>query len=325
MSVILTWLHQAIIFGAFIMLAALGELLTEKAGNLNLGTPGTMCVGAAAGIVGLDMYKTAGGSNTIVLIIIAIGVSFLVSAFMGLVYSFFTATLRINQNVVGLVLTIFGVGLAEFLSVCLVHIPSSGNVRFDDAYAVFNAKIPWLSTAFGPVSSLLFNYGFMFYLTIAIAVGMSLFFNKTRTGLSLRSVGENPGTADAMGINVNKYKYLATCIGSGITGLAGLFCVMEFKSGAWATTDISSIKAFGWLSVALVIFAMWKPINLIWGSLIFGIFYWAYQYLTKLPTDLTQMLPYIITIIVLVIVSFRKKKENQGPASLGMSYFREDR
>ncbi|NCA68058.1 MAG: hypothetical protein EOM87_08350, partial [Clostridia bacterium] len=135
----------------------------------------------------------------------------------------------------------------------------------------------------------------------------------------------NQRTADAAGINVIKFKYLATCIGSGLTGLAGIFCVMEFKSGAWSTTDISSIKAFGWLAVALVIFAMWKPLNLIWGSLVFGIFYWAYQYLLKISTDLTQMLPYIVTIVVLIIVSFRNKKENQGPASLGMSYFREDR
>ena len=201
MSAILTWLHQAIVFGAFIMLAAVGELLTEKAGNLNLGTPGTMCVGAAAGIAGLDIYKTSGGSNTFLLIIIALSSAFAAAAFMGFIYSLFTTTLRINQNVVGLVLTIFGVGLAKFISATVVHIPSSGNVRFDDAYAVFNAKIPWLSSSLGAVSDLLFNYGFMFYLTLLIIVGISLFLYRTRTGLSLRSVGENPGTADAAGIN----------------------------------------------------------------------------------------------------------------------------
>ncbi len=159
---------------------------------------------------------------------------------------------------------------------------------------------------------------------------MTLVFNKTRTGLNLRAVGESPATADAAGINVTRYKYAAACIGSGITGLAGVYCVMEFKSGAWATADLASIQAFGWLSVALVIFAFWKPLNLLWGSLIFGIFYWAYLYLpellnVQLSTDLTQMLPYIITIVVLIIVSFRKKKENLGPASLGVTYFREER
>ncbi len=325
MTTILTWLHQAIVFGAFIALAAVGELLTEKAGNLNLGTPGAMCVGAAAGIAGLDAYKTAGGTGTFMLIVIALGAAFSAAALMGLIYGLFTTTLRINQNVVGLVLTIFGFGLAKFISTTLVHIPSSGNVRFDDAYQVFNAKIPWISTVFGPVSELFFSYGFMFYLTLVIIVGMSFFLTRTRAGLSLRAVGEKPGTADAAGINVIRYKYLATCVGSGLTGLAGIFCVMEFKSGAWATNDISSIRAFGWLAVALVIFAMWRPINLIWGSLIFGIFYWAYQYILEIPTDLTQMLPYMVTIIVLIVVSFRNKKENQGPASLGLSYFREDR
>ncbi|MGI6716928.1 MAG: ABC transporter permease [Eubacteriales bacterium] len=322
---IVNWLHQAIVFGAFLMLAALGELLTEKAGNLNLGTAGIMCVGAASGIAGLDIYKSSGGSNTILLVLISLGAAFAAAAFMGLIYSFFTTTLRINQNVVGLVLTIFGTGMAKFMSATIIKIPSSGNVRFDDAYGVFNTKIPFLSDKLGIVSKLLFSYGFMFYLTIIIIVGAAWFLSKTRFGLALRAVGENPGTADAAGINVIKYKYVTSCIGSGLTGIAGIFCVMEFKSGSWSTTDISSIEAFGWLAVALVIFAMWKPLNLIWGSIVFGAFYWIYQYIHAIPIDLTQMLPYIVTIIVLIVVSLRSKKENQGPASLGLSYFREDR
>ncbi len=325
MPVILTWLHQAILFGAFIMLAALGEILTEKSGNLNLGLPGTMCVGAAAGIIGLDVYAASGGKSAFMIIVISLSCAFAAAAAMGGLYSFFTVTLRINQNVVGLVMTVFGVGLAKFLSACFVNIPASGNVRFERAYTVFSAKVPFISSSLGWISYLLFSYGFMFYLTIALAVVLTLFLNKTRHGLALRAVGENPAAADAVGINVIKFKYLSTCIGSGITGLAGLFCVMEFKSGAWSTADISSIKAFGWLAVALVIFAMWKPLNLIWGSLLFGIFYWAYQYIIQIPTDITQMLPYIVTIVVLVIVSLKRRKENQGPASLGVTYFREDR
>lgn len=325
MDVILIWLRQAILFGSFLTLAASGELLTEKAGNLNLGTPGAMCVGAAAGIAGLGFYKTAGGSNPFLLVIIALGAAFLAAAGMGLIYGLFTVTLRVNQNVTGLVLTIFGVGLAKFMSATLVEIPKSGNVRFDDAYKIFSAKIPWLSTALGPVSDLLFSYGFMFYLTILTVAAMAFFLNKTRAGLSLRAVGENPGTADAAGINVTRVKYLATSVGSGLTGIGGIYCVMEFKSGAWSTTDISSIKAFGWLAVALVIFAMWKPMNLLWGSLIFGVFVWAYQYILLAPTDLVQMLPYAVTIVVLIMVGLKNKKENQGPASLGLSYFREER
>ena len=114
MPVILTWLHQAILFGAFIMLAALGEILTEKSGNLNLGLPGTMCVGAAAGIIGLDVYAASGGTSAFMVIVISLSCAFAAAAAMGGLYSFFTVTLRINQNVVGLVMTVFGVGLAKF-------------------------------------------------------------------------------------------------------------------------------------------------------------------------------------------------------------------
>lgn len=324
------WIQKAIGFAALITLAALGELLTEKAGGLNLGTPGTMCVGAATGfIVAFHYCQAVENPSAFVIIILALTVAFLSSMFIGLIYSFFTVTLRINQNVVGLVLTIFGCGLAEFLSIYFVK-SSSGNVRCDPANAAFTALIPGLSNKLGVFSELFFSYGFMLYVTIAIAICMMLFFNKTRIGLNLRAVGESPATADAAGINVTRYKYFASCIGSGITGLAGVYCVMEFKSGAWATADISTIQAFGWMAVALVIFAVWKPLNLLWGSLIFGICYWAYQYLPgllgiKISTDLAQMLPYIITILVLILVSLSKKKENLGPASLGMTYYREER
>ncbi|MBQ3934975.1 MAG: ABC transporter permease [Clostridia bacterium] len=324
------WIQKAVGFAALIMLAALGELLTEKSGGLNLGTPGTMCVGAATGFIAVFRYCQAVENPSVVMILLlTIVVSFVSCFLLGLIYGFFTVSLRINQNVVGLAMTILGCGLAEFLSIFFVQ-SSSGNVRCDPANAVYSALIPGLSDKLGPVSDLLFSYGFMLYVTIALTVGMTLFFTKTRTGLNLRAVGESPATADAAGINVSRYKYLASAVGSGITGVAGMYCVMEFKSGAWATADIATIQAFGWLAVALVIFAMWKPVNLLWGSLVFGICYWAYQYLpgllnVKIPTDLAQMLPYIITILVLIIVSLRKKKENLGPASLGLTYFREER
>ena len=330
MSGIIIWIQKAIGFAALIMLASLGELLTEKSGGLNLGTPGTMCVGAASGFIAVFRYcQAVENPSVFMILLLTIGVFFLSGMLFGVIYGFFTVSLRINQNVVGLALTILGCGLAEFLSIFFVS-SSSGNVRCDPANTVYTALIPGLSTKLGPVSDLLFSYGFMLYVTIALTVGMAFFFSKTRTGLNLRAVGESPATADAAGINVTRYKYLAAGIGSGITGVAGMYSVMEFKSGAWATADIATIQAFGWLAVALVIFAMWKPANLLWGSLVFGICYWAYQYLPgllgiKVYTDLAQMLPYIITILVLIFVSLRKKKENLGPASLGMTYFREER
>ena len=159
-----------------------------------------------------------------------------------------------------------------------------------------------------------------------LAILMARFLNKTRTGLNLRAVGESPATADAAGINVTKYKYLATCVGAGISGLGGVFYVMEYTLGTWANGKI--IEGLGWLAVALVIFASWKPVNAIWGSYLFGFVYWAYLYIPGLgrsTQELFKMLPYVITLVVLIVVSLRKKRENQPPASLGLSYFREER
>ena len=200
------WIQKAVGFAALIMLAALGELLTEKSGGLNLGTPGTMCVGAATGFIAVFRYCQAVENPSVVMILLlTIVVSFVSCFLLGLIYGFFTVSLRINQNVVGLAMTILGCGLAEFLSIFFVQ-SSSGNVRCDPANAVYSALIPGLSDKLGPVSDLLFSYGFMLYVTIALTVGMTLFFTKTRTGLNLRAVGESPATADAAGINVSRYK-----------------------------------------------------------------------------------------------------------------------
>lgn len=327
---VLGWVQQAFPFAAFLALAALGELLTEKSGSLNLGTPGTMCVGASAGFIAVSSYCNAVEQpSTVMILLLSLGVAFLSSMLMGLLYGFFTVSLRINQNAVGLVLTILGCGLAEFLSYYFVK-SDSGNVNCDPAIRVFNAKIPFLSDKLGWFSDLFFQYGFMLYATIVLVILASLFLNRTRTGLHLRAVGENPGTADAAGINVTRYRYLASSIGAGLVGIAGVSYVMEFQAGSWSTANVATIEASGWLSVALVIFALWRPLNLLWCSLIFGVCYWAYIYLPALgikaiPADLLQMLPYVITILVLIIVNLRKSKKNQGPASLGLSYFREER
>ena len=148
--------------------------------------------------------------------------------------------------------------------------------------------------------------------------------------MNLRAVGENPATADAAGISVTRYKYLATCVGAGISGLGGIYYVLDYSYGTWATAAGSSIESLAWLSVALVIFASWKPLNIIWGSYIFGMCFWAYNYVPvitgwQINTDLAQMLPYVVTIVVLIISSIKKSMENQAPNSLGLTYFREER
>ena len=163
-------------------------------------------------------------------------------------------------------------------------------------------------------------------IAIILALLLGWFINKTSIGLNLRAVGENPATADAAGINVAKYKYLATCIGSGISGLGGLYYVMDYTKGTWANDG--AIEALGWLAVALVIFATWKPKRAIWGAYLFGALYWLYFYipgLNRSSQEIFKMLPYLATLFVLIMVALRKKREDQPPHSLGAAYFREER
>lgn len=322
------WILRAIPFGTIIMYGALGEIMTEKSGNLNLGVPGIMYLGGFAGFAGSYYYeKISPDPNGVVCVIIALAACIAASMAGGLIYSFITITLRANQNVTGLALTIFGMGVANFFGVYILN--GASYTAAPLANSMFAAKIFKFGTS--GVPQLIFGYGFLVYVAIILAVIFGLVLNRTRVGLNLRAVGENPATADADGINVNKYKYLATCIGAGISGIGGLYYVLDYNHGIWATTD--QIEALGWLAVALVIFTTWKPYNAIWGAYLFGTFYWLYQFLPDIMgwkvagyvTDLIQMVPYVVTIIVLVVVSLRKKKEDQPPASLGLSYFREDR
>ncbi|MGN1080917.1 MAG: ABC transporter permease [Acutalibacteraceae bacterium] len=330
MENIIVWISRAVIFGSVVMYGAIGEMITEKSGHLNLGTPGIMCVGGAFGFVGAFLYETnAAVPNAFAAILITLCCGFFAAMLAGLIYCFLTVTLRANQNVTGLALTIFGVGLAKFVG---IYIIPKGAVSTKASYtnSLFSTKIPFLSDIGWHIGDIFFSYGFMMYLAIIIAIVVSVFFNRTKTGLNLSAIGESPATADAAGINVTKYKYIAMMIGSGITGLGGVYYVMDYNYGTWATAAGDAIESLAWLSVALVIFATWKSVNAIWGSYLFGLCYWAYNYVPailglKLNTYLAQMLPYIVTIIVLIIGSLRKRKENQGPQSLGLSYFREAR
>jgi len=259
--------------------------------------------------------------------LLALVCAFLASMLGGLIYSFLTITLRANQNVTGLALTTFGMGVANFFG---VYILDGRTATQSLVYKTFQTRIPVLSKM-GVIGQTVFGYGFMVYAAIVLAIVLHHILTHTRVGLNLRAIGESPATADAAGVSVMKYKYLATCLGAGISGLGGLYYVLDYNQGIWATTG--QIEALGWLAVALVIFTTWKPLNAIWGSYLFGMLYWLYQFLPTLlgisvpnyVTDLIQMFPYIVTIIVLVVTSLRKKREDQPPASLGLAYFREER
>ena len=320
-------IQAAVVFGTVIMFGAVGETLTEKSGNLNLGVPGIMYLGAIASLTSTFFYENAvENPSMIVCVIIALVCGVAASMLGGLVYSFLTITLRANQNVSGLALSIFGSGVANFFGGSLNKLAGGvGQISVATTSTAFRMQIPVLSKL-GIVGKIFFSYGFMMYLAIIIAIVMQYFLSRSRAGLNLRAVGENPATADAAGINVVRNKYLATCIGAGISGLGGIYYVMDYIKGTWANDG--SIEKLGWLAVALVIFTRWKPKNAIWGSYLFGLMYWLYFYmagLTRSSQELFKMLPYVVTIIVLILVSMRKKREDQPPQSLGLAYFREER
>lgn len=327
MLTVINFIQRAILQGTPLLYGATGEILTEKSGNLNLGIPGIMYIGAISGVVGGFMYQT---STDEVVPIIAVLIPFLCcllgSLLVSLLYCFLTVTLRANQNVTGLAITTFGVGCGNFFGGSLIKIIKSDvpYLALVDIARAFKTTLPFAENT-GDIGKLFFSYGFMVYLAIIIAIISAVFLKKTKHGLNLRAVGENPATADAAGINVTRYKYFATCIGGMIAGLGGLFYVMDYCNGIWSNNGFGDR---GWLAIALVIFAVWKPDLGILGSFLFGGLMVVHNYIPNLSfgaQELFMMTPYVVTIIVLVAVSMRRKRENLPPASLGLSYFREDR
>lgn len=326
MSTIIIFIQKAIVQGMGILFGAEGEILTEKSGNLNLGIPGIMYMGGIAGLMGAFFYeKSTENPNSFVGMLISLLCAFLCATLGGLIYSVLTITLRAKQNVTGLALTTFGTGFGNFFGGSISKLAGGvGQISVATTAKAYQTKIPGLSKI-PVIGDILFSYGFLTYVALILAVILSFFLFRTRKGLNLRAVGENPGTADAAGINVTKYKYLSTCLGAGIAGLGGLYFVMEYSGGTWTDNGFGDR---GWLAVALVIFAMWRPLNAIWGSVLFGALYILYLYIPGLGRSMQEVfkaLPYLVTIIVLIITSFRKKKENQPPAGLGIPYFREER
>lgn len=307
-----------------------GEILTEKSGNLNMGIPGIMYVGSISGVIGAFFYeKSLAGApvNPFLAVLIPLLSSMFGSCLMGLLYCFLTVTLRANQNVTGLALTTFGVGVGNFFGGSLIRLSGVTGITSISVKAtsdVYKASLPFAGKL-GWFGKIFLSYGFLTYLAIIIAILASFFLKKTRTGLHLRAVGENPATADAVGINVNRYKYVSTCVGSMIAGLGGLYYIMDYISGSWSNDAFGDR---GWLAVALVIFVIWRPNIGILGAFLFGVLYNLPLYIggmTLGQKKLFSVIPYAVTIVVLVLISIRKKRENQPPASLGLSYFREER
>ena len=317
----------AVLAGTPLLFGTLGEILTEKSGNLNLGVEGMMFMGGVGGLAGAMWYeKAAAAPNGALAVLIAALCAFLCAAFGAFLYSVLTITLRANQNVTGLALTIFGTGFANFFGEVMASGSPGGYAAVGKTVkaAFAGVSVPGLSEL-PYVGRALFSYNGIVYLGIALAFLLAWFLGRSRVGLNLRAVGESPATADAAGIDVGRYKYLATCIGGGICGIGGMFIVMA-PSGCGGIWVHDCINGKGWIAVALVIFATWSPGRALLGSLVFGCLSVMRLYVPLgIPMQIYDIFPYIATVVVLVGVSLKRRRENQPPASLGLAYFREER
>ena len=327
LGVLSSFLFNIVLYNIPLLYGTMGEILVEKSGSLNLGVEGIMAVGAIFGYIFGCFANSLG---------VGILVAFTAGVLCGLLFALLTVTLQANQNITGLTLTTFGLGVYFFVGTSLKATGWPVMSNFTNIMAGWAPiEIPLLSKI-PLIGQGLFSHNILVYLGIALAVGMWFYLNKTTLGLKLRSVGENPAAADSVGINVNLYKYVHICIGCGIMGIGGYYMGLNmsgsFNSACW-------INGYGWIAVALVIFANWSPALAILGTFVFGFFNTlqvsgsslahafpsALGWLADIPSQLYQALPFIITAIVLVVTSIRQKRGSGAPAALGTNYFREDR
>lgn len=303
--------------GTHVLFGTLGGILGEKVGNMNLGIEGMMLLGASTGF--LVAYNT----QSAILAVLAAGAA---GAAGALIYAIITVSLRGNQTVTGLALTTFGSGAAGLIGASV-----SGKSLPESVTAMLGIhKIPVLSDI-PLVGKMLFEQSPFVLGAIFCAIAIYIYFKKTNTGLNARVVGENPAAADASGINVTLHKYAHLLLGGFLCGVGGGYYSMVYV-GRW---NIDLTAGAGWISVALVIFAMWNPLRAILGAYLFG----AVRGLTfklqggvvlfgttiNFSAQLLDMAPYIVTILVLMFITMRNKKEYRAPASLGNPYFRENR
>ncbi|MBR6211379.1 MAG: ABC transporter permease [Clostridiales bacterium] len=329
LEVITLFLFSVIVYSIPLLYGTAGEIMIEKSGSLNLGVEGTMAIGAVTG------YVVACRTNSL---FVGVLVAFLAAAVVGAAFAFFTVTLQANQNVTGLTITTFGVAFYFFLGNGLSNSAGGWPMLGDTTLAAQFAgiEIPLLSKI-PVIGKVFFSHNILVYLAVVIAVLMWLYFAKTVPGLKLRSIGENPGAADSLGINVTFYKYIHIMLGSGIMGIGGLY--MGLNMGGTFEGSNCWINGYGWIAIALVIFANWSPARAIVGTVVFGLFNslrvynvafattfpGALGWLNKIPAHFFSALPFIITLIVLILSSMRKNRSSGEPAAIGRNYYREDR
>ncbi len=322
-------LPSAIAIATVFLFGCTGEIIMEKSGHLNLGVPGIMSCGTLGGCLGvtifLSWFQDPASAPYLLVVLFALFFSALLSVFAGLIYAFLTVSLKCNQNVTGLALTTFGAGLADFFMSVLIKNEFAHDTNYIKIGSnIISSSLP-VQDSMGAFGKIFFGHSILVYLAIVIAIITSIILKRNRIGLSLRAVGENPATADAAGINVNKYKYAAIITGSAISGFGGLFYVLDYVKGSWENS--ATIQAFGWLSIALVIFCVWKPIIAIFGAIFFGALFILPSFINVnvFQNRLISIIPYLVTVIVLIATSIIGRRSVQPPASLGQSYFREER
>ena len=324
------FLQSSVQMGTPILFGTLGGILNEKVGHTNLGVEGMMLMGACTGfMVGVNTGNP----------LLAILTAGLVGALCSLIYAFITVTFMGNHIVTGLVLTIFGTGLSSFLGnmktsvevipgifqdkpYTQVQLPASVSEPLSDFQMPLLSKIPVLG-------EMIFSQSIYVYISLLIAVILAVYMKRTRFGLNMRMIGENPGAADASGINITAYKYIHITLGGFLCGMGGAYLSLV-SVDQWKENLTAGI---GWIAVALVIFATWNPVKAIFGAYFFGAMRALGPKLQNIDlpvighinAQFLDMIPYLMTIIVLVFITLRKKKEYQAPAALGSPYFREDR
>lgn len=318
MDMFIKFLVAAVGAGTPLLFGTVGEIFTEKTGHLNLGVEGMMSIGACAGFM-VGYYTDS--------FLLALLFSAVAGALSALIYAVLTVTFMANQNVTGLSLTIFGIGLANFIGVMVLQKSTEGTLKLPEniTSAMRGGPLPVLG-GIPLLGELLFSYSPFVYIGILIAVIGSIFLNRTKSGLNLQAVGENPAAADAAGIKVTMVKYIYIVLGGAICGIGGVYCSMIINGGVWISNNVGGL---GWIAVALVIFANWQPAYAIWGSFVFGALrvlkYYIPQSVLPFPIAFYDMLPFLMTALVLVISSMRKSRRMNLPASLGLNYFREER
>jgi ABC-type uncharacterized transport system permease subunit len=316
-SILVVTAASALFYGTPLLYAALGELLAERSGVLNLGVEGMMLVGA---VTGFWTVQKLPGPGTLVLLA-ALAVAALAAAAMALIHAFLVVTLRANQTVSGLALTIFAgaTGLSTYLG-------SQGKLGGQPAHHAFRALDVFGLADVPILGPILFHQNVLVYASWVLVAVVSWYLFRTRPGLELRAVGESPDAADAVGISVTRARYVHTLLGGALAGIGGAFFSLAL-SPSWLA---GMTAGAGWIAIALVIFAFWRPALTLVGAYFFG----ALSSLgfnlqsrgVDLPPELFAALPYALTIVVLVAVSTGWTKRRLGaPAALGIPYVREER